>query len=588
MSFIDTWVWWLGGPLIGVMVVWHVLRTRATRHPVPSLQLWQFITAEQRSRRPVTWPNPWWLFVLRLIICGLLVFAAAGPVWSAAATMPTRVLVIDTSASMRARTPQGVRIDIAKQQAQALIDTAPVATRFTIVEINATMQIRGNQLRDRADAQRIVAALTAVPVAGDMRALLPQLRALDNQRSELFVISDDAALWQTTDWPAGWQRVPIGGDAPNYYIQGVTMQYTATGWQGVVSVAIDGNAAPTPRLLEVRDVSGTLYDATYVNPRLGVPATWSFSMPVVPDVLVVALQPDAADALADDDVYWWRKPTQTPLRVYLQSLDTRFLPAALQVLPNVIRVAKIDDADIAIIDSPATIPTDTVLPTWLINPPQQTQASFPVLVPTTLLGDAALLAQDVDLQSTQIVTASLLTTPIWGQRWLQSSLGTHAYVGVDDGVAHVVFGFALTHTDLPLRVEFPLLVRNVLRYLAPAAVSDSMQTGRPFAVQTARTLTTPPQLMAQPIPMTARLTQINQKWYLVDITNIGAYQIDTDWYVANLLAPWESATQRDATTSSWQTFGLQVGLSLRAWCLWLSLVLLLCERALTWWTRRVT
>lgn len=587
MSFIDAWVWWVGVPLLATLLVWHLLRHQATRQHIPSLHLWQFITAEQRSRRPWMWPLPWWLFALRMLIGSVLLLAASGPVWAASSPQPTRVIVVDTSASMRAQTPQGVRITLAKQHAHALIERAPVQTRFTIVDVNARMFIRGNQLRERADAHRLVDALATVHVASDMRALIPQLQALDNQRSDMFIISDDATLWQASVWPTGWQLVPIGGDAPNHFIEGVTVQSNATGWQGMVRVVADGPVPDRARLLELRDETGRLYDATYVNPRAGESVTWTFRMPVVPDVLVASLQPDSADALAADDVYWWRKPTQNALRVYLQSPDTRFLPAALQILPNVVRVETLADADIAIFDSPATLPIQRSIPTWLINPPPTSLATFPVLTRPTLVGDAALLTQDVDLQSTQIVTASVLTTPIWAQRWLQSPLGTHAYVGVDSGIAHVVFGFALTHTDLPLRVEFPLLVRNVLRYLAPTTANDSMQTGHPYAVHTVEDATAP-LLVSQPLPATARMTQINQKWYLVDITNSGAYRIADRWYVANLLAPWESATHRNATTLATDAGLLQLGISLRQWCIWLSLVLLLGERALTWWTRRVT
>jgi hypothetical protein len=114
-----------------------------------------------------------------------------------------------------------------------------------------------------------------------------------------------------------------------------------------------------------------------------------------------------------------------------------------------------------------------------------------------------------------------------------------------------------------------------------------MQTGHPYAVQTMEDATAP-LIVSQPLPATARMTQINQKWYLVDIINSGVYRIADRWYVANLLAPWESATHRTATTRALDAGFLQLGISLRQWCIWLSLVLLLCERALTWWTRRVT
>lgn len=588
MSFTDAWVWWIGTPLIVTMVIWHVLRTQATQRVVPSLYLWQFVVAEQTSRRPFTPPTPWWLLLVRVILTVVLACAAAGPVWvDDAATQPTRIIVIDTSASMLARTTAGTRISLAKQRAHALIDTAPVATRFTIVQMHHTVQIQANQMADRAAAHYAVDAIEAIPVAGDFTRVMPQLQGLDSPRSAMYVISDDHALWDAPTWPASWRVIPIGGDAPNQSIQGLQMETSATGWTGTVYVASDGRDWPAARLLQIRDQVGTLYAATYVWPRAGAPVAWSFALTERPDVLVASLAPDEQDTLAADDSYWWRASSQQPLRVFVQSSDSRFLPAALRVLPNVTRVSQPKDADIAIVESLDVLTNTQRLPTWLIAPPSAPIVTFPQLQPILVSGDVAFLNQDIAIQHTQIITASVVTTPVWAQRWLYSAAGTHAYAGSDAGVPQIVMGFLLTQSDLPLRADFPILVRNVLRFLAPQSLSESMQTGLAYGLDVSPSAQTP-QITTQPAFATARIERQNDRWYVVDINTIGAYRIDSTWYVANMLAPWESATQRPATDIDVGLGPLTWAWPLRNWFMLVAVVLIVLERFLTWYTRRTT
>lgn len=585
MSFTDAWVAWIGIPLTAVVVLWHVLRTHATPRVIPSLQLWQQLVSEQASRRPMTWPVPWWLVCVRGAICSLLVLAAAGPVWASSDTQPSRIIVIDTSVSMQTRTVSGTRIDMAKHAAHALIGDAPVGTRFTIISVNHTMHIHASQLQDRTTVQHIVDEIAVTDVAGDMQRLLPLIRQVENQRSTVYFISDDAAMWRAARWPQSWQLVPIGGAAPNQGIQGMTLQTTSTGWVGTVVVSADG-AWPTPRLLEVRDMAGTLYDATYVQPGENRVFEWTFQLAQPPAVLVATLGADVYDTLPADDAYWWRAPATQAIRVYLQSADTYFLPAALRVLPNIVRVAQLNEADIAIIDSPAVIPTAITMPTWLIHPPMQPAVSFPIIQPELLRGDAALLAQDVDIAQTQIITASVLQAPLWAQPWIRSSAGIHAYVGSNQGVAQVVFGIALSQSDLPLRADFPLLVRNVIRFLVPQTPAESLQTGQSMALPSF--VGNVPRLTSQPQPASAQVQQQQDQWYLVDIMHPGAYRVDQQWYVANILAPWESATQRPDVSAPGQSWMRVDALSARMWGIWVALLFLLVERGLTWYTRRVT
>jgi len=164
----------------------------------------------------------------------------------------------------------------------------------------------------------------------------------------------------------------------------------------------------------------------------------------------------------------------------------------------------------------------------------------------------------------------------------------HAYAGRNNGVATVVFGFALTNSDLPLRPDFPLLVRNVLMYLAPPRLHASYQTGDAVVLTLApRPLS---RIQAQPSGARARILPRATDVVLVDVTQVGAYRVNDTWVVANLLAPAESRVNRVAMTppaigTPWL---LPAGIALGQWLLVLGLLGLCGERWLTWQLRRVT
>jgi hypothetical protein len=301
------------------------------------------------------------------------------------------------------------------------------------------------------------------------------------------------------------------------------------------------------------------------------------------------LTPDSRDALVSDDDCWWQKTTPTPLRVAVYPQMDRFLAAALQVLPNVTVTNQITDAEI-VIQTDVTIPLSVTVPLWQLNAPSQVPpVRLPVLQPGVLHGDEATLDRDIAIANSQVLTATIVLPPLWAQTWLKSSAGVHAYAGRNNGVATVVFGFALTNSDLPLRPDFPLLVRNILTYLAPPRLQASYQTGDAVVLTLApRPL---PRIQTQPSGARARILPRATDVVLVDVTDVGAYRVNDTWVVANLLAPAESRVNRPspatppAIATPWL---LPAGIALGQWLLVLGILGLCGERWLTWQLRRVT
>jgi hypothetical protein len=225
---------------------------------------------------------------------------------------------------------------------------------------------------------------------------------------------------------------------------------------------------------------------------------------------------------------------------------------------------------------------------WLIDAQRDNnpRVARPQLQRVALSGIESRLNRDIDVTTTQILTATVLDVPLWGQRWLTSVSGTHAYLGSYNGYPTVVFGFDVRQSDLVLRPEFPLLVRNIIEYLTPATRQARWQTGENIALGVSDS---PPQLISMPPDSNARIQLVGTQYYLLDATIPGLYQLSTRTVVVNLQSRAESDVVRlDASAFVGTSTATLGGITWTQVCIVLSLCLLAGERWLAMYHRRVT
>ena len=586
MTFMYPWVLGAGALLSTCMVLWHILRPKSRLRVVPSLLLWRDLMQESQSYRPIHPPHPWWLLLLRLLIVVVMTCAAAGPI-AVAADTPTHVIIVfDTSASMATTYDDGQRIDVARSIAQQIVARAPSGSDFSLVRVDADVEMLASRESDRIRISQLIDAVEPQPVAGNMATIGAWMAALAGRNSQVTVLSDDARIAEYA-WPSEWRRIAIGSPVQNDAIDDVAVQQLPDGWNVRVRVRRYGALHATDRLIEVRDQQGQLLGANVLQLSEENQIIWDFGLDEPVDVLQLRLDADANDALESDDVLYWQASSDQPIRVSVQSDDSRFVPAALAILPNMQVVTDAVSADVLIV-SAQSLPREPTKPLWLINAqhPESSTVAYPQLTTIQLSGIESRVNRDVELSSTQILTATNLDVPLWGQRWLTSTSGTHAYLGSHNGVPTVVFGFDVRESDLVLRPEFPLLVRNVLEYLTPATRQSSWQTGQsvPLGPQEA-----PIQIRMAPPQSRARIELIGGQYFLLDATVPGLYELTTRTLVINLQSRVESDVVRPIM-QPYDGFAMATVWGL-TWAQGLSLVALLLlagERLLALQQRRVT
>ncbi len=91
------------------------------------------------------------------------------------------------------------------------------------------------------------------------------------------------------------------------------------------------------------------------------------------------------------------------------------------------------------------------------------------------------IARYVDLRDVAIQDASRVELPAWGRAVLadQTTGAPLLIVGEEDGRQIGILAFDLRHSDLPLRVAFPLLMANLLDALVPGGAAGMPATAEP-------------------------------------------------------------------------------------------------------------
>lgn len=502
--------------VIPIVIAMYFLKPRRPDHFVSSLYLWERIVRDesatalwQRLRRNL-------LLLLQILLLVMLILALARPYLPTGATSgDSLILVIDTSTSMAATDVQPSRLDVARAKARDLIASLPDGGRITVIAAGEAAEVVVAQATDRPQAQRAVADLSIAYGDSELATALNlagAIAARENQ-AEIVVLSDGGVNLPTTELPARVRYVPVGEDGNNQAIAAVDIRELAGGEAvSLFTRVANYDRATASRRLDIY-VDGQLFDAR----RLTIPAGENTT--VVRDDLPagteqVEVHLAGHDGLPADDRAWAIRSAADPTSVLLVSNGNRFLETALGLLANVelsvvpaaeyANALSAGDAQLIVFDGtpPADLPSSNVL---FIAPPTATPWFAPsgwLEEPNVQVTDAGHpLLRYVDLSGLQVLRAVAIPLPKWGQAAVAARISASAplgatgeqswpllFTGEVGGRRVAVLAFDLRDSDFVLRPGFPLLVSNLIEYLAPGAgglIPTQVGPGEPVVVPAA-------------------------------------------------------------------------------------------------------
>lgn len=573
----------VAGPLIVAM---YLLKLRREDRSVSSTFLWKQMVRDVEANAPWQKLRFNWLLILQLLLLLLLALALARPFFKTVGSAGRNLIVIiDRSASMGATDADGTRLEAAKRQAVTLIDQLPDGGRATIIAAGGAMEVPAASTTDRRQLRDAIQSLQLrTSGTADFAQALTLAAALSAREpeSEVAILSDgNVDLPTDLNMPATVRYFPIGSSANNVAISALSLQPSTAG-QTFFAQATNYGPGTIRRRMDIY-LDGKLANA--YNIELGASGSptanrsVTIEVPAVVQVAEARLAADPQDVLTLDDQGWAVSNIGEGTRIRLVTPGNRFISVALGLLSGV-NVQQLPAATSTFTETAAQVPMtvlDSVVPAALppgnllfIAPPRSTEffsvtgeLSFPGVRPTA--GDEPLL-RNISLAEVSIFKAVRIVPGAWARVVVNSESGPLVIAGERDGRRIVVITFALQNSDLPLTVAFPLLMSNIVSYLAPGFGADTAQIG-------------PGQTIALPIDTRVSRVQVtlpngrqiqpeirNAQVLFADTELLGAYTIEQfsgdtlvsrRRYAVNLLNERESQIAPQANLSIAQVSGLQ-------------------------------
>ncbi|PYM29090.1 MAG: hypothetical protein DMD80_08675 [Candidatus Rokuibacteriota bacterium] len=503
MSFLSP----LAFAILGVaapLVLLYFLKVRRRERRVSSLMLWG---AELRDREASTFfqrlqRDP--LLLLQLLALIALALALARPVVTVTGEGARKVVVVlDTSASMKARDVSPSRFDAARSEAASLVRRLGEGAEIMVIEAGVQPHVTAALGRDRDRALSAIRAARPRDLPQRLPEALRTARALVgiDPRAEIHVFTDGAfVMGQTpemTDPRIRW--VGVGRRGYNVGIVSLSIRktyYGSFGYQAFVSLV---NHSPEAQTF---DFALSIDDQMIAEKSLTLEPSVRRSI-VLPFAHqgggTVTAKIGVNDDLATDNVAYAVIPPPKKIAVTLVSPGNLFLEKVLRTDPTVALEVKtpeqyqggMGEADVVVLDSsaPPKVGPGRYVFVNTVPPDVPLEVLGRIEAPTVMDWDRSHpVMRHVEFAKVAIQDA-MRVRPLAAGRALVEAVGGPLLYALEEPDRKAIFiGFDLFKTDFPLRVAFPLILSNTLRWLHPAALDQSslqLAAGQPILLPVA-------------------------------------------------------------------------------------------------------
>src|SRR2546422_2529325 len=491
------------------LVLLYFLKVRRRERTVSSLLLWptslrdrEASTFFQRLHR-----DP--LLLLQLLALLALALAVARPVATVMGQGARKVVVVlDTSASMKARDVSPSRFEAARAGAAALVRGLGEGAEVMVIEAGVQPKVTAALARDRERALAAIRAAQARDLPTRVLEAVRTARALvaAEPRAEIHVFTDGAfTLPQSQDVADPRVRwVGVGRHGQNVAITSLSIRknyYGAFDYQAFVALV---NYSVEPQTFSFRlDLDGKSIAEKEVTLEPSVRRSMVLPFSHSGGGTVTArLRID--DDLAVDNTAYAVLPPPRKMAVLLVSAGNLFLEKVLRTDPQVsLEVRTPDqyqggmgDADVVVLDSvtPPRVGPGRFIFVNAVPPDVPLEVLGRLERPTIMDWDRAHpVMRHVEFAKVTIEDAMRIRPLAAGRSVVEAVGGSLIYALEEPDRKALFIGFDLFKTDFPLRIAFPLVLSNTLRWLHPAGLGQSrfqFAAGQPILLPAPHGVTT--------------------------------------------------------------------------------------------------
>lgn len=552
--------------LAAPIIILYMLRLRRREVPISSIMLWQRLMQDREANAPWQKLRRNLLLLLQLLILAALVIALARPFIPVPSVAAGSVaLLLDASASMNATDMPGgsTRFEAARSQARALVGELASGEVMTIIVVGPTPDVISPPSGDQAALREALSRAKPSQAPADWEAALALAGAsiAGREKASIVILSDGGLPADLPPLPVPVRYVKIGRRSSNLAISALATRTLGDSPQ--LFAAVTNHSDQDADVILSLEADGELLSAERLSVQAGQTANRTITdLPPSTRLLRAWLSAPVEGGLADylpvDDVAYAVYAPPASGRVLIVTEGNLFLQQIFSAFPTLTAFRADPGAlpqetfDLVVLDGwlPEKLPETNLL---IINPPASTSlfAVGETFTSTRFVrqADDPILAF-VDFEKVAIREATPLRTPGWAKSLVEAEGGPLFLAGTVDGRRVAILPFDLHASDLPLRIDFPILISNLLEWYSPSQpfdAADSLRPGQPVVIRaqaaTNSTRITLPDGSAQTFPVSETSLSFTAT------TQLGIYHVEllrgadvetSAGFAVNLFSPEES------------------------------------------------
>lgn len=489
--------------VLPLIVLMYLLRLKRQKVVLSSILLWRKSIQDLQANAPFQKLRNNLLLWLQLLIACLLVFALARPIMNLAAGKgQSFVMLVDTSASMKAIENGGSRIDQARNSLKTMINDLGKNDAMMIVGFDREARVLQTFTDDRAQLLRVADDLVARDSSSQLRDALLVARSAAETRAtpitidgetakgvsnvEVVVLSDGAIadLDRVPEDLPPVRYVTIGQPVENAGFVHVDLRQTfeRESDRQIFATVENFGSARLDTVLECR-LDGQMIDAKTVAIEPGANAPVIFTG-FANRSGTIELRLNLEDAFVADNVVYGILEKPKPAKILIVGSKNVFMEKVLTANPGFEVFTLTPDQykpsseyDVTVFDNvtPPELPAGRYLLFNALPPGEDFAAEGEPLASPAIIDWNRVhpLTRYVNFESIHIGRAIRAKTPSYIQTLAEGETSPLIFAYERDQRQVVVVAFDIFQSDWPLRVSFPIFMSNALNYLGRSADAEN-------------------------------------------------------------------------------------------------------------------
>ncbi len=469
MKFLYLWPFFLL-LLIPVIIVMYLLKQKAVDTPIASLFLWSEMYRNVEANTPWEKLKKNWLLILQILTLIVLILALASPyILSGSVGADHAVIVIDNSASMNAMYDENqTRLEYAVGEAEDYIKGLKSGTGISIITSNSKATLVLSNSDDKIQALDELKQIQHTFIAGDCAPGIEMVKSMQTQWEsvETVCFTDSNVIMDQVEGYIVDTYVPVNNTSVDYVGHGMNngklVVLAKISNHGTEPVTTDVNLYGDNDLLQIKSVTIEAAQAEVI-----------YFDNIEFDGSSLCVEITGQDGLAEDNCSYDVLEEQRVTKVLLMTEANLYLEKALGLVEGV-EITKSNDIasfsdftaqkyDLYIFDgmAPDVLPTEGNMIFMNVKCDELYETISP-MGGVMVSGAEHSITEYLNDLYFGVSSVYALEKPDWGETFLEVGDACVGFIGKTDDRKVCVIGFDFHNSDLPLKMEFPILIYNIV------------------------------------------------------------------------------------------------------------------------------